>query len=130
MRWVIIIVALAAVGAIGFTQLKYVRCDGKFVRPGATMSEVLEYCGEPINRQSSERDRVPLGDRRSVHQGQFVVPDTPEDPIQVTTMAEQWTYELGDKHFILTFTGERQKDTFDAEEPTLLLKKIDKLKTH
>ena len=127
MRWVIIIIALAAVGAIGFSQLEYVRCDGKFVRPGATMSEVLEYCGEPINRQSSERDRVALGGPRSIHQGQFVVPDTSEKPTQVITMSEQWTYELGDKHYILTFTGERQKDTFDTEEPTLRLKEIDRL---
>jgi len=127
MRWVIIIIALAAVGAIGFTQLEYVRCDGKFVRPGATMSDVLEYCGEPINRDMSERGRVPLGGPRSIHQGQFVVPDTSEEHPQVITMAEQWTYEIGDKNYILTFTGERQKDTFEAEEPTLILKKIEKL---
>ena len=127
MRWVIIIIALAAAGAIGFTQLEYIRCDGKFVRPGATKSEVLEYCGEPINRESSERDRVPLGGPRVIHQGQFAVPDTPEESTQVITLAEHWTYLLGDKHFILTFTGERQEDTFDWEEPILLLKKIEKL---
>jgi hypothetical protein len=36
------------------------------------------------------------------------------------------TYEIGDRHFILTFTGESRKDNFD-EEPILQLKKIEKL---
>jgi hypothetical protein len=40
--------------------------------------------------------------------------------------AERWTYQMGDKNFILTFTGESQKDNLD-EEPTLHLKEIEKL---
>ena len=127
MKWLIIVIALAAVGAIGFTQLEYIRCDGKFVRPGATKSEVLEHCGEPIDRETSERDRVPLGGPRVIHQGQFAVPDTPEESTQILALTEHWTYEMGDRNFILTFTGESQKDTFDVEEPILLLKKIEKL---
>jgi hypothetical protein len=52
--------------------------------------------------------------------------EAPEQSIQVMTFSENWTYEIGNKHFILTFTGESQKDNLD-EEPTLHLKKIEKL---
>jgi hypothetical protein len=126
MKWLVIIIALGTVGVIGFTQMEYVRCDGKFVRPGATMSEVLERCGEPINRDSSHRERVPLGGPRVNYEGQYVLREAPEQSIQVMTFSENWTYEIGNKHFILTFTGESQKDNLD-EEPTLHLKKIEKL---
>jgi hypothetical protein len=127
MRWLIIIIALGAVGVIGFTQLEYVRCDGKFVRPGATKSEVLERCGEPINRETSERVRVPLGGQRVIYEGQYIMRDEPEESSQVMTFSENWTYNIGDKIFILTFTGESEKDNLDEEEPTLHLKKIEKL---
>ncbi len=127
MRWLIILIALAAVGAIGFTQLEYIRCDGKFVRPGATRSEVLDQCGEPIDRETSERARVPLGGPRVIYEGQFIMHDAPEESTQILALTEHWTYEMGDSNFILTFTGEGQKDTFDVEEPVLLLKKIKKL---
>ncbi|MCK5342692.1 MAG: DUF2845 domain-containing protein [Candidatus Heimdallarchaeota archaeon] len=127
MRWLIIIIALGAVGVIGFTQMEYVRCDGKFVRPGATKAEVLERCGEPINRETSERERVPLGGQRVIYEGQYIMRDEPEESTQVMTFSENWTYNISDKIFILTFTGESQKDNLDEEEPTLHLKKIEKL---
>jgi hypothetical protein len=126
MRWLLIIIALGAVGVIGFTQLEYVRCDGKFVRPGATKSEVLERCGEPINRETSERQRVPLGGQRVNYEGQYIMRDEPEESSQVMTFAERWTYQMGDKNFILTFTGESEKDNLE-DEPILQLKKIEKL---
>ena len=127
MRWLIIIIALGAVGVIGFTQLEYIRCDGKFLRPGATKSEVLERCGEPINRESSKRERVPLGGPRVNFEGQYIMRDAPEKSSHVMTFTEHWTYEMGDRNFILTFTGESRKDNLDEEEPVLHLKEIEKL---
>jgi hypothetical protein len=126
MRLLLIVIAVGAVGVIGITQMEYIRCGGEFVRPGATMSEVIERCGEPINRASSQRERVPLGGPRANYEGQYVLREAPEESSQVMTFSENWTYEIGDRHFILTFTGESRKDNFD-EEPILQLKKIEKL---
>ena len=126
MRWLIIVIAVGTVGVIGFTQMEYIRCDGEFVRPGADVSEVLELCGEPINRASSQRNRVPLGGPRANYEGQYILREAPEESSQVMTFSENWTYEIGERHFILTFTGESHKDNLD-EEPILQLKKIEKL---
>jgi hypothetical protein len=126
MRWLIIIIALGAIGVIGFTQMEYVRCDGKFVRPGATKSEVLERCGEPINRETHERERVSLGGPRSNYEGQYILREAPEESSRTMMISENWTYEIGNRHFILTFTAESKKDNLD-EDPELLLKNIEKL---
>ena len=126
MKWVIIIIAVAALGYIGFTKMEYIRCSGKFVRPGASVSEVLELCGEPLNREMSASDRVPLGGPRVNYEGQFVMREAPEESSQVTKVTERWVYNIGDRNVILTFTGEDQKDTLDEEEPVLSLKKIEK----
>ena len=126
MRWLLIVIALGAVGAIAITQMEYVRCDRSFVRPGASQAEVLERCGEPVNRESTQRDRVPLGGPRVNFEGQYVLREEPEETIQVMTYTENWTYNIGDNIFILTFVGESEKDDLD-DEPELLLKKIEKL---
>ena len=126
MRWLLVVIAIGAVGAIALTQMEYVRCDGNFVRHGASQAEVLESCGEPVNRESTQRERVPLGGPMANIEGQYVLRDEPEETIQVMTYSENWTYNIGDNIFILTFTGESEKGDMD-EEPELLLKKIKKL---
>jgi hypothetical protein len=126
MKWFIILIAVAILGYIGFTKMEYIRCSGKFVRPGASVSEVLELCGEPLNRETSVTDRVPLGGPRVNYEGQYVMREAPEESRQVTKMTERWVYSIGDKNAILTFTGEGRKDTLDEEDPVLSLKKIEK----
>ena len=126
MKWVVIIIVVVALGYIGFTKMEYIRCSGKFVRPGATVSEVLELCGEPGNREISESARIPLGGPRVNYEGQFVMREAPEGSSQVTKVTERWVYNIDDRNVILTFTGEDQKDTLDEEEPVLSLKKIEK----
>ena len=126
MKWFIILIAVAILGYIGFTKMEYIRCSGKFVRPGASVSEVLELCGEPLNRETSASDRVPLGGPRVNYEGQFVMREAPEESSQVTNMTERWVYNIGDKNVILTFTGEGRKDSLDEEDPGLSLKKIEK----
>jgi len=126
MKWVVIIIGVAVLGYIGFTKMEYIRCGGKFVRPGATVSEVLELCGEPRNRETSESDRIPLGGPRVNYEGQFVMREAPEESSQVTKITERWVYNRDDRNVILTFTGEGSQDTFDEEEPALSLKKIEK----
>jgi hypothetical protein len=126
MKWFIILIAVAILGYIGFTKMEYIRCSGKFVRPGASVSEVLELCGEPLNRETSVTDRVPLGGPRVNYEGQYVMREAPEESRQVTKMTERWVYSIGDKNAILTFTGEGRKDTLDEEDTVLSLKKIEK----
>ena len=126
MKWFIILIAVAILGYIGFTKMEYIRCSGKFVRPGASVSEVLELCGEPLNRETSVTDRVPLGGPRVNYEGQYVMREAPEESRQVAKMTERWVYSIGDKNAILTFMGEGRKDTLDEEDPVLSLKKIEK----
>lgn len=126
MRWIIIVIALGTVLAVGLTQMEYMRCDGKFVLKGASQDEVLERCGDPVHRESDQKERVALGGPRINFEGQYVLREEPEETVQVMTFSETWTYNIGEKVYILTFTGEREGDNME-DEPELLLKKIRKL---
>lgn len=126
MKWVIIIIGVVALAYIGFTKMEYIRCSGKFVRPGATVSEVLQLCGEPRSRETSESDRIALGGPRVNYEGQFVMREAPEESSQVIKMTERWVYNIDDKNVVLTFTGEDRKGSLDEDESVLSLKKIEK----
>ena len=85
--WAGVLVLATAIGAAQADSR--IRCGTKLVEVGMTMPQVLEYCGEPDERETEERD---------VFSGNRVVG---------TTLFHRWTYSRHGSTDVLVFDQDR-----------------------